>query len=198
MSLQYAGTRICTIGPKRFWAKCDSVARQTRGRHPQRLIIDGYSSARIYSDPMLTSVSHLMILEHDSVRQTVTWENWSGRAELPALTHLCLTANISRIILPDVLNKCPMLRAVVTTWLVRAESRARVEAFSYVLVRPDARVVVTDLPYFYSGGWEKGAWSGDDLWVRVDDFIARKRRGEIPASSYLLEDSLLYTCAWSR
>ncbi|KAJ7673708.1 hypothetical protein DFH06DRAFT_1173101 [Mycena polygramma] len=185
---------LAICGYSDLYNRSQALSGQVR---PQRLILDGYSSARIFSDPMLTSVSHLTILERDFGLQTVAWENWSGLAELPALTHLCLTANISRIILPDVLKKCPMLRAVVTTWLVRADSRARVDAFSYVLVRPDARVVVTDLPYFY-GGWEKGAWSGDDLWLRVDDFIARKRQGEIPASTYLLEDSLPYTCAWSR
>jgi HJR/Mrr/RecB family endonuclease len=43
---------------------------------------------------------------------------------------------------------------------------------------PDARVVITNVPYFY-GGWERAARNGYDLWARVDDFLARKRRGEI-------------------
>ncbi|KAJ7816251.1 hypothetical protein B0H13DRAFT_1923702 [Mycena leptocephala] len=84
---------------------------------------------------------------------------------------------ISHFSFPTISIECCGLRAVITTWLTRAESRARVEAFSYLLTRPDPRVVVTDLPYFYEG-WER-AWSGGDLWARVEDFLDRKRRGEI-------------------
>jgi hypothetical protein len=150
---------------------------------PQRLTIPARSwgSDLGLTHPMFSSVTHLTLLQ-SSDYSSERWERWSPLATLPALTHLCFTANVSRRILPQLLGACSGLHTVVTTWLTRAPSRARVDAFSYVLTTPDPRVVVTDVDYFYDG-WEKGAWTGNDLWARVDDFIARKRRGEIEGGS---------------
>jgi hypothetical protein len=144
---------------------------------PQRLTLNSFDFNVNFAEPLFSSVTHLTSLISTDINRE-RWERWSRLRAFPALTHLCFTANISGIILLQLLEECSGLRAVVTTWLTRAECRARVNAFSYVLTRPDPRPVVTDVPYFYEG-WERGAWSGDDLWARVDDFLARKRRGEI-------------------
>ncbi|KAJ7744104.1 hypothetical protein B0H16DRAFT_1727379 [Mycena metata] len=116
-----------------------------------------------------------------------SWEQWSPLTTLPALTHLGFTENIATGILPQVLTELSNLRALVTIWQTdaSARSKSRVDAFSRGIATPDLRIVLTLVPAFYED-WERGAWSGDDLWKRIDDFIARKRRGEIQASDYIL------------
>lgn len=151
---------------------------------PQRLILDSYMGLYelCFTEPMFASVTHLTLLQGGSYL-TENWERWSGITALPALTHLCLAVNISRLILPQLLAECPRLRAVVTAWLPCVPSRAQVDAFLYVLTTPDPRVVVIGMAGFYDS-WEKGGWTGNDLWVRADDFIARKRCGEIEGRSF--------------
>jgi hypothetical protein len=152
---------------------------------PRRLTLG--SSCRInedFTEPLFSRVTHLTLLRSSDI-YAERWDQWSCLAALSALTHLCLTANLSSLIVPQLLAECPRLRAVVTTWLGRTPPRVLLNAFSDMVTAPDARVVVTNVPYFYEG-WEKGAWSGDDLWARVDDFIARKRRGEIEGMFFFL------------
>ncbi|KAJ7038821.1 hypothetical protein C8F04DRAFT_1231925 [Mycena alexandri] len=147
---------------------------------PQHLTFEFAMDLEIFillKESVLSTVTHLTLLHTDQYK-SITWDYWLRIADLPALTHLCLTANVSRVILPQLLDQCPRLQAVVTTWLTPANSRARVEAFSYVLTTPDPRVVVTNLPDFFDE-WERTARCGYDLWMRADEFIARKRRGEI-------------------
>ncbi|KAJ7766015.1 hypothetical protein B0H16DRAFT_1522792 [Mycena metata] len=163
---------------------------------PQHVTFEFARDLEIYiflREPVFSTVTHLTLLYTDQYTSVIWGHYWSSVAHLPALTHLCLTANASRVILPRLLDECPRLKAVVTTWLTPADSRARVEAFSYVLTVPDPRVVVTNLPDFFDE-WERTARCGYDLWMRADEFIARKRRGEIPAGHYLLDDLVPRIC----
>jgi hypothetical protein len=45
----------------------------------------------------------------------------------------------------------------------------------------DARFVISCSTPDYPADWVKGAWGGADFWVRVDNFIRRKGRGDIPS-----------------
>ncbi|KAJ7150753.1 hypothetical protein C8R46DRAFT_1124051, partial [Mycena filopes] len=113
---------------------------------PQRLAFeflrqDATSGIFDTLSPYFVNLTHLTLLHADPY-EWVFWRSWEHLTTLPALTHLCLSANISRVILPHVLKDCPALQAVLTTWLVPAATRARVEAFSFVLRTPDPRVVV--------------------------------------------------------
>ncbi|KAJ7464126.1 hypothetical protein FB451DRAFT_1264711 [Mycena latifolia] len=130
--------------------------------------------------PLFLSVTHLDIYA-DSTDALVRWEDFSHLASMPALTHLALSDEISDVILPQVITECTSLVLV----LLLAD-------FSLVLANTsdfdDPRVVVTKL-VDYRADWMKGAWGGDDMWARADKFLARKRRGEIPSTCFLLEDS---------
>ncbi|KAJ7841413.1 hypothetical protein B0H13DRAFT_2365763 [Mycena leptocephala] len=162
---------------------------------PQRLILERSFVFHVdLAKPVFFSVTHLTLLLSSALYEE-HWDTYSGLGALPALTHLCLSASISGYILLNVLVECRTLSVVVTTWWdarlesgTRTRSRASVDSWtkSWVPSRPDMRVVLMDLHYFYDG-WERAAWTGDDLWARVDDFIARKHTGEIQATTYLLD-----------
>ncbi|KAJ7150783.1 hypothetical protein C8R46DRAFT_1124127 [Mycena filopes] len=70
-----------------------------------------------------STLTHLTLLHADPY-EWVFWRYWEHLTTLPVLTHLCLTANVSRVILPHVLKDCATLQAVLTTWLVPAPARA--------------------------------------------------------------------------
>ncbi|KAJ7785575.1 hypothetical protein B0H13DRAFT_2395336 [Mycena leptocephala] len=100
-------------------------------------------------------------------------ERWSRLRAFPALTHLCFTANISGIILPQLLEECSGLRAVVTTWLTRAECRARVNAFPMCLLVP---IRAQSSPMCHTlRGLERGEIeaSNYDLDAAVPQFLGR-------------------------
>jgi hypothetical protein len=57
----------------------------------------------------------------------------------------------------------------------------------------DARLVVATYIDYYSD-WERGAKGGKDIWIRAEEFMTRKRRGEVEGQfkSYFLS---IYSCA---
>ncbi|KAJ7488320.1 hypothetical protein FB451DRAFT_1362776 [Mycena latifolia] len=127
--------------------------------------------------PLFLSVTHLDIYTF-AAHHAESWEKWSHLASLPALTHLCLSHRISRAILPHVVGECRKLALVLTI----CDS----EAFVETLTVTDPRVVVTTLE-IYHADWTEGAWGGDDVWARAEQFLAQKQRGEIPSTCYFLE-----------
>ncbi|KAJ7617701.1 hypothetical protein DFH06DRAFT_1342848 [Mycena polygramma] len=50
----------------------------------------------------------------------------------------------------------------------------------------DMRFVVATYADYYDD-WETGARGGHDIWAHAEEFIARKRRGEVEASDHFLE-----------
>ncbi|KAJ7433196.1 hypothetical protein FB451DRAFT_1572644 [Mycena latifolia] len=114
--------------------------------------------------PLFLSVTHLDIYDETS-DDAKNWEDWSHLASLPALTHVCLSEEMAKAILAQLVAECRNLLIV----LVIADNNT--------LTVTDPRVVVASLDY--AEDWTKGAWGGDDMWVRAERFVAQKRRGEI-------------------
>lgn len=128
---------------------------------------------------MFSSVTHLIIhREYDNPHGDV-WEKWAPLAALLTLTHLCVSDFIASGILADVLSHCSRLRTLVTMWRQTwYDTTGACEKFSKDLPVADVRVVLmTHVDYWTE--WNIHAQGGDDFWVRADEFIARKRRGEI-------------------
>ncbi|KAJ7464152.1 hypothetical protein FB451DRAFT_454654 [Mycena latifolia] len=142
--------------------------------HPQKLALIATSPLQ-FGDPLFLSVTHLDIYV-GYLDEMDKWENWSHLSSLPALTHLSLSEELSNAILPRVVAECANLLLVLTLVSLRPEEPTV----------PDPRVVVTPLAE-YRADWIKGAWGGDDMWARADEFLARKRRGEIPSTCFILE-----------
>ncbi|KAJ6546089.1 hypothetical protein DFH09DRAFT_1367519 [Mycena vulgaris] len=88
---------------------------------------------------------------------------------LPTLTHLCL----SRILMPEPLEK-----------LLKASPRLQLLVIPFV----DPRLVLATYGEGLSD-WETGARGGEDIWARAENFLARKRRKEIEANRYFLDDA---------
>ncbi|KAJ7808759.1 hypothetical protein B0H13DRAFT_2151097 [Mycena leptocephala] len=151
------------------------------------------------ADPIFSSVTHLTLLNF--IPEGLPHMGWTpGLSSLGALTHLCVKDNFAHELMSQALSNCRGLRALVVMWMthdppawaqMRREAnermRKRMHAFARGLnAKPDARVVLVAEPHFYEE-WTRGARSGFDMWVRVDAFIACKRRGEIEASDYIMD-----------
>ncbi|KAF8212834.1 hypothetical protein K438DRAFT_1170936 [Mycena galopus ATCC 62051] len=145
--------------------------------------------------PIFTNVTHLTLLNTgQSPEHPESWAHWTpGLPAMPALTHLCVSDNIAWGIIPAVLHACPRLEAVVAFWaaegILRTVNRRQrgVDAFEErALALADNRLVLASAPFWEQ--WERGARVGQrDLWQRVNDFLERKRRGQIAGIRYILD-----------
>ncbi|KAJ7464133.1 hypothetical protein FB451DRAFT_1264721, partial [Mycena latifolia] len=136
--------------------------------------------SQMLTDPICPFLTHLIL--HDPSNHG--WHYWRRLADLPALTHLCLTQKFERYIECTVLEQCPRLHVLVRLWF---QNNGPVEDMQFSIT--DSRLVVMWLAENYRADWEAGVRGGDDFWARAERFIERKLRGEIEKSCYLLTDS---------
>ncbi|KAJ6598353.1 hypothetical protein DFH09DRAFT_57007 [Mycena vulgaris] len=108
----------------------------------------------------------------------------AGLAALPALSHLCLNEGIEEAVLRCMLEQCARLQVLVNLWHSSETKLARKIANNPPAT--DERFVVCVFGDYWAD-WEVGARGGTDFWAAADAFVAKKRRGEIQASCYLLE-----------
>ncbi|KAJ7029358.1 hypothetical protein C8F04DRAFT_1116694 [Mycena alexandri] len=135
----------------------------------------------ILKHPLFFSITHLSFYQnHNDDPEPSKWDDWSQLAALPALTHLCLSEDISSVF-PETLNKCRRLVLAVTLFWTRA-FRTRAIAFVQRLAFTDARFLVMVTPNAVTSEWQMGARGGDDFWVRAEKFIARRQAGEIESA----------------
>ncbi|KAJ7150645.1 hypothetical protein C8R46DRAFT_1358174 [Mycena filopes] len=138
-----------------------------------------------FARPTFQRLTHLELFE-DSVDQFAhSWHHWSPLASLPALTHLCLSDSISSLILSDVVAECAQLAVIVAArWDTDGADRA--QRFAETLTLTDSRLVVMAIES-YTDDWKRGAEGRDDFWVRAENFVARKQKGEIPKTTFFLD-----------
>ncbi|KAJ7628262.1 hypothetical protein DFH06DRAFT_1338706 [Mycena polygramma] len=110
------------------------------------------------------------------------WQEWSHLASLPAISHLCLSARFHNDVLPRALAECPWISVVVAAFRSSYEWVAVIEFTRSNTIR-DQRFVVMVIPDS-EADWKIGARGGADFWVRAEEFISRKRRGEIKEDCY--------------
>ncbi|KAF8181945.1 hypothetical protein K438DRAFT_1975886 [Mycena galopus ATCC 62051] len=100
---------------------------------------------------------------------------------VPVLTHLCVDTSVPWDSILRVLEECPGLQLLLVQWYHQDQSYASAKTpHAY-----DIRFVIGT----YSNFWEdceSGVRGGPDLWTEADDFVARKRTGEIEATRYWL------------
>ncbi|KAJ7766668.1 hypothetical protein B0H16DRAFT_1522173 [Mycena metata] len=138
--------------------------------------------------PLFFSITHLSFYQnHADGPEPSKWDNWSRLAALPALTHLCLSEDISSIF-PEALKECRGLVLAVTLFWTRVEARSA-NAFVQELAITDARFFVMVTPNAITKEWQLGARGGDDFWVRAERFITRRRAGEIEKTCYFLDET---------
>ncbi|KAJ7241571.1 hypothetical protein C8J57DRAFT_1526720 [Mycena rebaudengoi] len=94
-------------------------------------------------------------------------------AELPALTHLCLSAHSTIGLISFTLANCSRLHMLVTMFKGLRYCKTR-------LPIDDPRFVVMSLSLEKSmEDWKFGAKGGRDFWFHAEKFVASRRRGEI-------------------
>ncbi|KAJ7615567.1 hypothetical protein FB45DRAFT_1108397 [Roridomyces roridus] len=108
-----------------------------------------------------------------------TWAHWPALAGLATLTHLAVFPD--QDLATHILSILPDLHALVFY-----------THMGYPDMPRDPRIFVESMSRFKTL-WRSGAQGGDDIWVRADEFIARKRRGEIPKSVYHLPEEVSYS-----
>ncbi|KAJ7241586.1 hypothetical protein C8J57DRAFT_1560773 [Mycena rebaudengoi] len=95
--------------------------------------------------------------------------------ELPALTHLCLSHYYSLGLISSNLENCSRLRVLVTMF----PSRPRELYIKIHLPIDDPRFVVMPLSFECMEDWKLSAKGGRDFGGHAENFVARRRRGEI-------------------
>ncbi|KAJ7635717.1 hypothetical protein DFH06DRAFT_1434331 [Mycena polygramma] len=142
--------------------------------HPQRLLVRShhlYDTAGIdLKHPLFPSVTHLDLIGVAGVAYVL--EHVSAMA---ALTHLSVNHASPREPLLAVLDNCPHLTLLLVKWVSFALKEYIVAQTPCVY---DVRFVIGMYPSRWAD-WEAGANGFSDSWCQADDFVARKRRGEI-------------------
>ncbi|KAJ7865407.1 hypothetical protein B0H13DRAFT_2067808 [Mycena leptocephala] len=144
----------------------------------QRLSVDSESrdedSPVDLEHPLFAAVTHLDIFDDiDIEEEEPEGMQWlQSLSILPALTHLAFSTAPNPRVLHDVLENCPHIRVLLVVFPITDTNGAKayVEELSVV----DARL---------------GARGGKDIWIRAEEFMTRKRRGEVEVGDYFLDGS---------
>ncbi|KAJ7633653.1 hypothetical protein DFH06DRAFT_1139986 [Mycena polygramma] len=100
---------------------------------------------------------------------------WTHILALPALTHLGLY-NVPRDSVLTALADCPRFKLLVLLCPMFPSSVYESAKIPHVY---DVRFVIGVDTDYYLEDWEDGASGRPDLWARGDEFVARKRKGDI-------------------
>ncbi|KAK6967084.1 tyrosinase central domain-containing protein [Favolaschia claudopus] len=153
------------------------------GMRLQRLsmnLMDIFPVAVDFSLPMFTHLTHLDVCDSTAVYLEKVM---ACIPALPALTHLCLVNAALRDTALAMLEKCPRLRLLLVLWGTFEEDRYQLERQPR---RYDVRFVIGQYMNYWSD-WEKSAKGHSEcMWLRGQDFVEKKRKGEIEATRYWL------------
>ncbi|KAJ7705484.1 hypothetical protein B0H17DRAFT_1193157 [Mycena rosella] len=134
----------------------------------------GTPAAIDLTHPFFRAITHLDIFE------TVTDNDMAyvSLAAMSALTHLCLNGQVGEAFSRRVLDDCAHLQVLINMWEEETDAYLPRDIAADSPVS-DKRFVVCLYYADYLKDWEVGARGGLDFWVAADDFVERKRRGEI-------------------
>ncbi|KAJ7246442.1 hypothetical protein C8J57DRAFT_1241492 [Mycena rebaudengoi] len=133
---------------------------------------------------MFSRITHLDVIDADID------DSWMPLASLPALPHLSFNLFIlpKGRIFKTLLSECNLVQALIVYTPVEEHAKFVDADFSETYPTHDARFVVTN-----SGGyancvedWRGGTWNRADLWVRADNFIRMRQRGDIPIVVHII------------
>lgn len=99
------------------------------------------------------------------------WETWSELYLLPQLTHLSFNDAAFAPLCGELLDTCKSLAVLV--FLGSRPDRSPLAGLSH-----DFRLVAMRCSYYHLD-WQMGAYAGMDYWSRAENFIAKRRSGEV-------------------
>ncbi|KAJ7289534.1 hypothetical protein C8J57DRAFT_432903 [Mycena rebaudengoi] len=149
---------------------------------PRRLVFNAaglFSGTPDFSHPMFGNITHLGLM--DDTFSSFNEDSWKQLSALPCLTHIsfdCDMEDIPAEALRMILHQTTHLQALI---LILVRGVYSEEVWDTDLT-DDPRFVVTEWAEGaeYVEDFVCGAWGGADIWVRVDNFIRLKLRGDIP------------------
>ncbi|KAF7342160.1 hypothetical protein MVEN_01803800 [Mycena venus] len=144
---------------------------------------DVFSPANIdFLHPLFSHITHLELM--DGPLDNSRWEEYSGLALLPNLTHLSFLVQRSLRIFQGALAACPALQVLVALyWKFHVFD----PAMGLESLGQDTRFVCMPAPSF-AQDWQIGARGGEDFWVRAEKFIAQRVSGQIDRGTFVLRE----------
>jgi hypothetical protein len=146
------------------------------------------SAAQIdFTHRMFSQITHLQLFDYvDSV------DIWPGLALIPHLTHIAFLNIFPRLgphFIPlslRLLNTCTSLRVLV---LIEAAPGTPPDVHLQQLAEDGRFVCIRAILMGFEENWYVGAHTGIDFWSRAEDFISKRRSGEIPGELSTKRDS---------
>ncbi|KAJ7182374.1 hypothetical protein C8R43DRAFT_1228818 [Mycena crocata] len=121
--------------------------------------------------PSFSEVTHLELFD------VLPSAAWSRLSLIPHLTHLALNDIPSDPFFRLVLDACASLGVLILLDMGPGDLPEPPE---------DPRIVLMNC-HDYTKDWQMGAHTGVDFWSRAEDFIAKRRSGDVPALQYRIE-----------
>ncbi|KAJ6464704.1 hypothetical protein DFH09DRAFT_1226298 [Mycena vulgaris] len=138
---------------------------------------------------IFTHITHLQIFDM-SFPGGIDMGMWGGLALAPHLTHLCFDDEIFLPLCLTLLHTSTYLRVLVVL------NTALVKRLDQPMLVGDKPALLNDHRFIfmscerYAQGWHTGARTGLDFWSWAEDFIARRRSGEIdPLQCVITEET---------
>jgi hypothetical protein len=125
-----------------------------------------------FSHPLFTNITH-MELFRDFRFPDGTIE-WTGLKALACLTHLAFHSTDMIPICVHILATFNSLRTLIIHRSLPTDFQSELE-----ILAADPRFVMMAPVLRSRKDWEMGILTGQDCWVRADEFIAKRRSGEI-------------------
>ncbi|KAJ7107335.1 hypothetical protein C8R44DRAFT_321183 [Mycena epipterygia] len=154
----------------------------TTDMRPTRLflMVDLQHPQLDFAQPFFRNVSHLAVAEINrtsafSEPMHDNWRHWPTIFRLPALTHLALWHTAPPHLVQEILTGAPHLKILILS----SEDERTAAIFAEKLVLHDPRVILVGPGLLEGFKLHAGTHSLDDLWAQTDEFVARKRSGEI-------------------
>jgi hypothetical protein len=127
------------------------------------------------SHPIFINITHLELFRNLGLHGLTI--EWTELTALPCLTHLAFNGEDMIPICVGVLAALESLRALIILQIPPVDMPSE-----YEVLATDPRFVMTPVRD-YLDDWQEGVLTGRDYWVRADEFIAKKRSGEIDSES---------------
>ncbi|KAF8202647.1 hypothetical protein K438DRAFT_1965139 [Mycena galopus ATCC 62051] len=151
---------------------------------------DAEESAVDLQHSLFAALTHLDVLDdidvEDEEPQALEWLR--HLSTLPALTHLSFSSTPPNPqIVDDVLRACPLIHVLIVAFSI--SDKEGPDTYLEHSSISDIRFVMVAFVDYYRD-WELGARGGEDIWVRAEEFISRKKGGDLEADNYLLDLSI--------
>ncbi|KAJ6529829.1 hypothetical protein B0H19DRAFT_1274215 [Mycena capillaripes] len=134
--------------------------------------------------PTFAFLTHLDLLDDDDNHLALILPHIPS---LPALTHLALDYKVPRNTVQTLLEKCPRLALLACLWHWHMVAGYHAAQTPHVY---DVRFVIGRCRELYWADWEDCARGRTHLWSLGEDFVARKRSGDIEKTCYWLPSEI--------